>query len=310
MAGAAPEPDDSFARIPQTCYEVEDPVEGVTVATASLSEPAIPDLPDEIVAATAEPAATEPATSAREGGAVSEVLAPEAADDEIVPAVAQLAEADPSALAQRAELTLQLAEVEEYDPWLPFNEPVFSFNRQFDRVLVKPLATVWDTVVPDPVQRSLGRAFDNLGMPRRFLNSLFQAKLVGAGRELARFLLNTTFGIAGFFDVAKEMGIEKSDEDTGQTLGVYGVGPGPYLILPFLPPLTVRDGIGWAADLAMDPLNYILPFPALAGTTGGKTINDRSLNLELYQNVEETVLDLYTAVRNGYLQRRAKAIRE
>jgi len=278
-AGAVTEADD--ARIPQTCYEVEDPVEGVTVATGSPSEPAISD------------------------------VFGEGTDDEIVPALVQLAEADAApALAQRTELTLQLAEVEEYDPWLRYNEPVFSFNREFDRFVVKPVATVWDVVLPDPVQRSLGRAFDNLGMPRRLLNSLFQAKLTGAGRELARFLVNSTFGLAGFFDVAKEMGIEKSDEDTGQTLGVWGLGPGPYLILPFLPPLTVRDGVGWVADLAMDPLNYVLPFPALAGMTGGRTVNDRSLNLELYQNVEETVLDLYTAVRNGYLQRRAKQIRE
>jgi len=201
-------------------------------------------------------------------------------------------------------------EVEEYDPWQPFNEGTFSFNRQLDRVLLKPAATVWDTVLPDAVQRSLNNAFENLGMPRRLVNSLFQLKLVGAGRELARFLLNTTIGIAGFFDVAKSLGIEKSDEDTGQTLGLYGMGPGPYLVLPFLPPLTVRDGIGFVFDAAMDPLNYVLPFAALAGMKGGSIVNDRSLNLELYQNVEETVLDLYSAVRNAYLQRRAKQISE
>jgi len=127
---------------------------------------------------------------------------------------------------------------------------------------------------------------------------------------LARFLLNTTIGIAGFFDVAKELGTEKKEADTGQTLGVYGTGPGPYLILPFLPPLTVRDGIGSVFDVALDPLNYVLPFAAIAGMKGGNVVNERSLNLELFENVEETVLDLYSAVRNAYLQRRHKAIRD
>lgn len=213
---------------------------------------------------------------------------------------------------QRRELTLELqrGEIEDYDPWQGFNEPVFTFNRQFDRVLVKPAATVWNTLLPDRVQRSLSNAFDNLGMPRRLLNNLLQLKLNGAARELTRFLLNTTIGLAGFFDVAKEVGIEKSDEDTGQTLAVYGMGPGPYLVLPFLPPLTIRDGIGAVFDLAMDPLNYVLPVAALAGMTGGKIVNERSVTLELFQNVEETVLDLYTAVRNAYLQRRAKQIAE
>ncbi len=95
----------------------------------------------------------------------------------------------------------------------------------------------------------------------------------------------------------------------GQTLGVYGVGPGPYLVLPFLPPLTVRDGIGFAVDATLDPFNYVVfPTGALAGIGGADRINDRALNLELFESVEETTLDLYSAVRNAYLQRRQKAI--
>lgn len=204
-----------------------------------------------------------------------------------------------------------MEEIEEYDPWEPYNEVVFSFNyKVFDRFLLKPLATVWDKVVPDPVQESLANAFDNIGMPRRVVNNLLQAKFKGAGRELTRFLVNTTIGIVGFFDIAKTAGLEKSDEDTGQTLGVYGVGPGPYLILPILPPLTVRDGIGYVADLALDPLNYVLPLAASMGRRGGEIVNDRSQNLEFFQSVEEHTLDLYTAVRNAYLQRRQKAIKE
>ncbi len=161
------------------------------------------------------------------------------------------------------------------------------------------------------VQESLKNALTNVGVVRRVVNNVLQLDFPGVGREVARFLINSTLGVAGFFDVAKSgFGIEKSDRDTGQTLGVYGVGQGPYLILPFLPPLTVRDGVGFVADLALDPLVYFAPIAALGGRTGATVINDRSLNLELYENVEETTLDLYSAVRNAYLQRRAKAIRD
>ncbi len=215
--------------------------------------------------------------------------------------------------AERTQISAKTEEEggEDYDPWEPFNERMFSFNHDvLDRFVLKPVATGWDKVLPDPVKRGLGRAFDNLGMPRRLVNHLFQGNGPGVERELARFLLNSTIGIAGFFDVAEKLGIEKSDADTGQTLGVYGAGPGPYLVLPFVPPLTVRDAIGSAVDLALDPLSYLLPFAANAGMTAGKTVNERALNLQFFQDVEESVFDLYGAVRNGYLQRRRAAIEE
>jgi phospholipid-binding lipoprotein MlaA len=211
------------------------------------------------------------------------------------------------------EMTLRQEKeaIEEYDPWEPYNEVMFDFNHKvFDRYLLKPVATAWDTVVPDPFQRSFKNAFENLAMPRRLVNSLLQLKFKVAGYEVIRFLLNTTIGVAGLFDIATEGGIPKSDEDTGQTLGVYGVGPGPYLILPILPPLTVRDGFGFAVDVALDPLNYVVPFAATAGKTAGKTVNDRSLNLEFFESVEENTVDLYSAVRNAYLQRRQNAIEQ
>lgn len=201
--------------------------------------------------------------------------------------------------------------VEDYDPWEPFNERTFWFNHDvLDRFVLKPVATGWDKVLPDPAQRSLGRAFDNLDMPRRLVNNLLQGEAWGAGREAARFVLNSTIGVAGFLDVAKALHIAKSDADTGQTLGVYGVGPGPYLVLPFLPPLTVRDAIGYGVDGALDPLSYFLPFVVNRSMSVGRTVNDRSLNLQLFQDVEESVLDLYSAARNAYLQRRRKAVEE
>jgi phospholipid-binding lipoprotein MlaA len=243
----------------------------------------------------------------------SEETAPDAAPREEVALVA-------AAESPVAQVEIELAQqaiadreghIEEYDPWEPFNDKTFWFNRQFDRYLLKPVATGWDWVVPAVVQESLKNALTNVGVVRRVVNNVLQGNLPGAGREVGRFLINSTLGIAGFFDVAKSaFDIEKSDRDTGQTLGVYGVGQGPYLIVPLLPPLTVRDGVGFVVDVALDPLVYFAPVAALGGRTGATVINDRSLNLELYENVEETTLDLYSAVRNAYLQRRAKAIRD
>jgi phospholipid-binding lipoprotein MlaA len=201
-------------------------------------------------------------------------------------------------------------EVTEYDPWERFNRKMFDFNQKLDRHVLKPVAKVWNFVVPDLAQQSLANAFDNIAMPRRLINSLFQLKMKGAGLELARFFLNISMGVGGFFDVATELGVPRSDEDTGQTLGYYGVGPGPYLVLPFLPPLTVRDGIGYGADGAMQPISYVAPFAATVGMRGGQVVNDRSLNLETFEEFEQMTFDLYSAVRNAYLQRRQRMIQE
>jgi phospholipid-binding lipoprotein MlaA len=200
----------------------------------------------------------------------------------------------------------------ESDPWEPFNEAMFDFNREiFDRYLLKPAATAWNFVFPDPVQRSVHNFFDNLGVVRRVVNNALQLKFTGAGKEVARFAINSTVGVVGFFDVAKDgFGIEQSDEDTGQTFGVWGAGPGPYLVLPFLPPLTVRDGIGYVFDIAMTPYIYFIPWYASFAGTATNTVNERSMNLDRFERVEEGTIDLYSAVRNGYLQRRAAAIRQ
>jgi phospholipid-binding lipoprotein MlaA len=148
-------------------------------------------------------------------------------------------------------------------------------------------------------------------MPKRLVNNLLQGRFRGAGRELARFGVNTTVGLVGFLDVARaQLHIEKSDADTGQTLGVYGFGPGPYLVLPTLAPLTVRDGIGYGVDGVLDPFGYLTPFLAAAGMSIVKQVNERSLNLQVFQDVEDSVLDLYSAVRNGYLQKRRRSIEE
>ncbi len=255
----------------------------------------------------------EPAEETQRAPQVEPAEPPSAAavPDETPPAVPLgdvVSDREPVEATQQAP-EVEPTESEDYDPWEPFNERMFTINRQLDRFVMKPVATGWDTVVPNPVQRGLGRMFDNAGIPRRFVNNLLQGKLEGAGRELGRLLLNSTIGLAGFFDVAEEIGLEPSDKDTGQTLGVWGVGPGPYLVLPFLPPMTVRDGIGMGIDVLLNPVSYFAPFAAVIGIKGADTLNSRSLHLEVFEDVEEGTVDMYGAVRNAYLQRRANAIR-
>ena len=226
--------------------------------------------------------------------------------------LAMAAEADASEVAQQRGSPPPDVQIEEYDPWEPFNEAMFEFNRWLDRWILKPVAKGYNFVVPDAIQQMIDHGFDNIRVTPRFINCLLQANFNGAGREVGRLIINSTIGIGGLFDVAKtEFGLEKCKEDTGQTLGVWGVGPGPYLVLPFLPPLTVRDAFGYVADGAMDPLSYFVPFIwERLSMKVTDTVNDRSVNLDLYQGFEETTVEFYSALRNAYLQRRLKLIKE
>jgi phospholipid-binding lipoprotein MlaA len=216
-----------------------------------------------------------------------------------------------SALAQRATDDADALD-EDYDPWESFNEKMFTFNRNLDKYLLKPVARAYRFVMPEPWQVLIANGFDNINFVPRMVNSLLQGKWGGAGREVSRFLINSTAGIGGLFDPAKDYwGIQKSREDFGQTLGVWGAGAGPYLVLPFMEPLTVRDGIGKALDGFKDPLGNFLPFFwDRFGMKVGDTINDRALNYDLFQGFEESVIDMYSAVRHGYLQRRQQLIKE
>ena len=250
-----------------------------------------------------EPPAEEVAESA--------VAAAGAAALEPEPAAPIIVETDDTWSAQAKDPDAE-DEYAEYDPWEPFNEKMFEVNRRLDRYILKPVAKAYNLITPDELQIMISNGFDNISFPPRFVNSLLQGKFKGAGREIARFLINSTAGVGGLFDPAKDVfGLVKSREDFGQTLGFYGVGPGPFLIVPLMEPMTVRDGIGKFVDAAMDPLSYYLPFFwDRLGMKIGDIINERSLNLDLFQGFEESVIDLYSAVRHGYLQRRQKLINE
>jgi phospholipid-binding lipoprotein MlaA len=219
---------------------------------------------------------------------------------------------------------------EEYDPWEPVNTNIFSFNLKVDRYVLKPVAKGYDFILPDVVQVGVSNIFSNLRFAPRFLNNMFQGKLKGAGIEVGRFLINSTVGLVGFFDLATKVNLVTPEEDLGQTLGFYGVKPGPYVVLPLLPPFTVRDFVGYVGDVFLNPINWlVVPIievdhvPSViahknrmttsiiqTGSRVGEIVNERSRNLEKYQGVEEATLDLYSAVRNAYLQKRAQAVRE
>ena len=209
-----------------------------------------------------------------------------------------------TAIPAELSYSMEMAEVAtpgedfESDPWESFNEKMFWFNREvLDRYILKPAATAWDFVLPDGVQRSIHNFFDTVTVVKRVVNYALQLMFGVAAKEVARFAKD------GF-------GIEQSDEDMGQTIGVWGIGPGPYLVLPFLPPFTVRDGIGYAIDTAMMPAYYFIPWYASIGAGATDIVNERSLNLDRFERVAESTIDLYSAVRNAYLQRRAAAIKQ
>src|SRR5919108_1307465 len=214
--------------------------------------------------------------------------------------------ADATVRAETQEDRVPDETVEEWDPWESFNEKNFWFNRQIDRFLLKPVAKAYNAALPGPIRKGIANMFDNLDVTRRLVNNILQFKFDGAGRELARFAINSTVGVGGLFDVAgTTLGIAESNRDTGQTLGVYGIGHGPYLVLPLFPPLTVRDFLGFVADEAMYPLNYFIPTGAVIGMSAIEVISDRAANIDRYEGIEDNVLDLYGSVRNAYFQRRA-----
>ncbi len=194
------------------------------------------------------------------------------------------------------------------DPLEPANRAIFAVNRGLDWALFDPLTRGYQFLVPDPARRALFRAFRNLDSPSTFVNDVFQLRFRDAGETLGRFVLNSTLGAGGLFDAGLEMGWEPHVSDFGQTLGHYGVGAGPYLVLPILGPSTLRDGFGSVVDGLMQPLTYIIgPGQLLTitlpiGTGRGFTMRD--VYSEKLNALEESSVDFYAALRSAYLQSR------
>jgi phospholipid-binding lipoprotein MlaA len=170
-------------------------------------------------------------------------------------------------------------------------------------------------MVPEPARESVSRFFANVDFLPRFANNLFQFRFSLAAGEVARFGINTTLGVAGVFDVADHwFGLQQSDNDFGLTLGHYGVPPGWYLVLPFLGPSTLRDTIGTATDGAMSPWPYFVqwyvPYLVAGGRGALEAVNYRSLHPDQFEEVDRYAVDLYGAVQDGYMQRRAADLAE
>jgi phospholipid-binding lipoprotein MlaA len=200
----------------------------------------------------------------------------------------------------------------DYDPWEPLNRKTFWLNDKLDVYALEPAARGWDYVMPDPVQRAISRFFNNLRFPIIFANDLLQGKPRAAVEALARFQVNTFIGGLGFFDIAADYGgLKPQDEDTGQTLGVWNISPGPYLVLPFFGPSNPRDTVGLAGDFALGFYTYFVPIPYVTiGASAVDIVNQRARFLDEVENAKEASLDFYTFVRNAYVQRRWKLVRE
>lgn len=200
------------------------------------------------------------------------------------------------------------------DPLEPYNRFIFKFNDRLYFWAVKPVGKVYAKVVPKVARIGLRNAFYNFLSPARFANNLFQLKFKRAGAVLARFVLNSTFGFAGFYDFASKQctaPLGPYDEDFGQTLGHYGMGPVFYIIWPFLGPSTFRDSIGIGADAFMDPTFYLpISWYAAGGIKAGQYMNEVSLRIGEYEDFLRASLDPYVAMRNGYVQYRQAQIKQ
>jgi phospholipid-binding lipoprotein MlaA len=206
--------------------------------------------------------------------------------------------------------TAPSAERGDHDPLEPVNRRIFWFNEQVDRFVLKPVATGYDKITPQPVQKSLSNFFANLRFPIVTVNELLQGKILRAVSDVGRFGVNTTVGILGFFDPASGWGLEQHNEDFGQTLGVWGIPPGPYLVLPFLGPSDPRDTVGLAVDsiAAVYPWFVAIQYTAAAYTVN--VVNARAQVLKEVDQAKQAALDYYVFVRNAYLQRRKALVRD
>lgn len=188
------------------------------------------------------------------------------------------------------------------DPWESVNRKIYVFNDYADRYALKPVAKGYQAITPQFVEDGIHNVYANLGEVSTFLNSLLQAKFKNTAETGGRFLVNTTVGLVGFFDVASKMGLEQHNEDFGQTLGYWGVHPGPYLMVPLLGPRTLRDGFGSVADSYSDPLPYAVDHvPTRNQLLGVRIIDSRA---QLLRAEELISGDRYIFLRDAYLQRR------
>lgn len=198
-----------------------------------------------------------------------------------------------------------------YDPLEPVNRFIFGFNQVVDTVILNPAQQVYGVVVPAPAKTGLRNFTSNLRSPVTFVNDILQGERERAGVTLGRFMINTTLGLFGLFDFASVVGMEEAHtEDLGQTMGVYGVGPGPYLIVPILGPSSARDLTGTVVTaLTLDPASYVMSNEAALGLYVADGIDTRYQLDPAIRDLKRNSLDLYASTRTVYLQKREADIR-
>jgi len=197
------------------------------------------------------------------------------------------------------------------DPWESWNRNVYEFNQVVDKVALKPAAKGYQKVVPPPVRGGVTNFFGNFRDVTSAVNNLLQFKVAKAFSDVGRVLVNSTVGLFGVFDIATPLGLEKHDEDFGQTLGHWGLASGPYVVLPFLGPSTVRDTAGLVGDYFTDPEFYLFEDDALGwGVFGLRIVNVRANLLAAERLLDEAAIDRYAFLRDAYLQRRLSQIHD
>lgn len=194
-----------------------------------------------------------------------------------------------------------VAQVSAEDPWAPLNKRIFAFNQHFDDWFMRPLAQGYDAVLPPPAKQGVRNFFSNLDDVTVMVNNVLQWKPAAAASDGGRILLNTTFGVAGLWDVATQVGLRKHNEDFGQTLGTWGVDPGPYFIIPFIGPSTLRDTVGFGVDMGTSPI-ALAEEPVTRNRLHGLRIVDA--RVQALQLDDLIYGDAYIFMREAYLQQR------
>ena len=200
------------------------------------------------------------------------------------------------------------AQAQVYDPLEPVNRVIFTVNDTLDRAIVRPVTQVYVNVVPRLVRNGVSNVFGNINDAFSAINNLLQGKREALGTDMGRVLVNSTFGLGGIFDIASEGNIEKHDEDFGQTLGYWGVGPGPYLVLPILGPSNVRDTAGLIVQSYLDPVNQVTPPENQWELIALRALDTRARLLGTEDLVQGAALDKYTFIRSAYTQRRRSQV--
>ncbi|MGO4393103.1 VacJ family lipoprotein [Variovorax sp. M-6] len=190
------------------------------------------------------------------------------------------------------------------DPLEPLNRQVYRFNNAVDDAVLKPVATVYQAVLPSPVRTGVSNFFGNLSDVWSFANSVAQLKLRDSAQTFMRVNVNTVFGLGGILDVATELGIDRRSEDFGQTLGRWGVPAGPYIVLPLLGPSTLRDTVALPVDIQGDLVNHVADIPVRNSMYALRYTDIRANLLRVGQLLDDAALDKYTFTRDAFLQRR------